>query len=71
MGHFGNWCVRKVEVVAGSAAFEGPHLLRVIAADGTETSVSFEHAIIAVGSEAVQLPGIPRGDPRVIWVSPF
>jgi len=57
---------RKVNVVSGSASFEGPNLLRVVAADGTETSVSFEYAIIAVGSEAVQLPGIPQDDPRVM-----
>jgi len=57
---------RKVNVLTGNATFEGPNLLRVAAADGAETTVSFEHAIIAVGSEAVNLPGIPGDDPRVM-----
>jgi dihydrolipoyl dehydrogenase len=51
---------RGVEVVTGTATFTGPHTLDV---DGTE--VAFEHAIIAVGSHAVQLPGVPD-DPRIV-----
>jgi dihydrolipoamide dehydrogenase len=56
---------RKVQVVQGVGRFEGPHLLRVEAADGA-TTISFEHAIIAVGSRAVRLPGLPHDDPRVM-----
>jgi dihydrolipoamide dehydrogenase len=56
---------RKVQVVQGVGSFEGPHLLRVEAADGA-TTISFEHAIIAVGSRAVKLPGLPQDDPRVM-----
>jgi dihydrolipoamide dehydrogenase len=51
---------RGVEVVRGSARFTGPNALDV---DGTE--VAFEHAIIAVGSRAVELPGVPD-DPRIV-----
>jgi len=51
---------RGVEVVTGTARFTGPHALDV---DGTE--VAFEHAIIAVGSSAVRLPGLPE-DPRIV-----
>ncbi len=51
---------RGVEVVRGTARFTGPNALDV---DGTE--VAFEHAIIAVGSQAVALPGLPE-DPRVV-----
>ncbi len=56
---------RKVQVMQGVGRFEGPHLLRVEAADGA-TTISFEHAIIAVGSRAVRLPGLPHDDPRVM-----
>ena len=51
---------RGVEVVRGTARFTGPNALDV---DGTE--VAFEHAIIAVGSRAVELPGVPD-DPRIV-----
>ncbi len=51
---------RNVEVVNGTAKFTGDHTLDV---DGTE--VAFEHAIIAVGSHAVELPGVPD-DPRIV-----
>jgi dihydrolipoamide dehydrogenase len=51
---------RKVEVVHGTARFTGRNTLDV---DGTE--VAFEHAIIAVGSHAVALPGMPE-DPRIV-----
>ncbi|HET8951304.1 MAG TPA: dihydrolipoyl dehydrogenase [Solirubrobacteraceae bacterium] len=51
---------RGVEVVTGTAKFTGPHTLDV---GGTE--VAFEHAIIAVGSHAVPLPGVPD-DPRIV-----
>ena len=56
---------RKVQVVQGVGRFEGPHLLRVEAADGA-TTISFENAIIAVGSRSVRLPGLPHDDPRVM-----
>ena len=57
---------RKVTVVTGNGAFTGPNTLVATAADGTRTTISFDHAIIAVGSEPVTLPFIPHGDPRVI-----
>ena len=56
---------RKVQVVQGVGRFEGPQLLRVEAADGA-TTISFENAIIAVGSRPVRLPGLPDEDPRVM-----
>jgi dihydrolipoamide dehydrogenase len=52
---------RKVEVVHGVAQFAGPNLLEV-----GETTVSFDHCIVAVGSQAATLPGFPAGDPRVM-----
>src|SRR5205085_8655276 len=51
---------RKVQVVRGTAAFTGPNAIAV-----GDTTVAFEHCIIAAGSEAAKLPFIPD-DPRVI-----
>ena len=57
---------RKVTVVTGNGAFSDPNTLIATAADGKRTTISFDHAIIAAGSEAVTLPFIPHDDPRVI-----
>jgi dihydrolipoamide dehydrogenase len=55
---------RKVDVVRGAAKFLGPHTLSVISSGG-ERRLDFKQCIIAVGSEAARLPGLPD-DPRVI-----
>ena len=55
---------RGVLVVRGSGAFTGPNALSVEGPDGRR-SVAFEHAIVAVGSRPVRLPGLPD-DPRVL-----
>jgi dihydrolipoamide dehydrogenase len=57
---------RKVTVVYGSGRFTSSNELVVDAEDGSSTTVSFESAIIAAGSEPVRLPFIPHDDPRVI-----
>jgi dihydrolipoamide dehydrogenase len=57
---------RKVTVVYGSGRFASSNELVVDAEDGSPTTVSFESAIIAAGSEPVRLPFIPHDDPRVI-----
>src|SRR3954452_18708071 len=49
---------RKVDVVHGLAKFTSPNVLRVEGADGG-TTVSFDRCIIAAGSSAVRLPGVP------------
>ena len=54
---------RKIEVVVGNATFSGPHQVVVDGKDGP-VSVDFENAIIAVGSESVNLPFIPE-DKRI------
>lgn len=54
---------RKVTCVTGNAQFTSPKQLEVTGADGT-TQIDFEHAIIAVGSEAVSFPFIPE-DKRI------
>ena len=56
---------RKVQVIQGAGCFEGPHLLRVGEGESA-TRVAFEHAIVAVGSRVVSLPGFPDDDPRVM-----
>jgi dihydrolipoamide dehydrogenase len=57
---------RKVQTLVGTGTFTGDHLLSVAGADGSTTTVSFDSAIIAAGSEPVELPFIPHDDPRVI-----
>ena len=54
---------RKVTVVTGTAAFAGSHQLAIDTKEGKVT-VDFENAIIAVGSESVNLPFIPE-DKRI------
>jgi dihydrolipoamide dehydrogenase len=56
---------RKVEVVQGVGEFASPNVLRVQGAGG-ETTIAFDHCIIAVGSQAATLPGFPEDDPRVM-----
>src|SRR3954447_2739729 len=51
---------RKVQVVRGTGAFTGPNTITV-----GDTTVAFEHCIVAAGSEAAKLPFIPD-DPRVM-----
>ena len=56
---------RKVKVVRGTGTFVSPHMIEVVH-EGKTTTVSFEHCVIAAGSEPVQLPFIPHDDERVI-----
>ncbi len=57
---------RKVTTVVGTGTFTSPNMLSVAAPDGTTSTVSFDSAIIAAGSEPVALPFLPHDDPRVI-----
>ncbi|MFI3256632.1 MAG: NAD(P)/FAD-dependent oxidoreductase, partial [Psittacicella sp.] len=59
---------RKVETVQGVAEFVDANTMKVVAADGSETVIKFDNAIIAAGSRPVKLPFIPHEDPR-IWDS--
>ncbi|MCK2056876.1 dihydrolipoyl dehydrogenase [Methylobacterium sp. 37f] len=56
---------RKVTVVTGEARFVSPHQVAV-EHEGRTRVIGFDHAIIAAGSEPVQMPFIPHDDPRVI-----
>jgi dihydrolipoamide dehydrogenase len=51
---------RQVEVIHGTARFDGPHTIVV---DGR--FVSFDNCIIAAGSQSASLPGMPD-DPRIV-----
>jgi dihydrolipoamide dehydrogenase len=56
---------RQVEVVRGSARFEGPNKLGVDGREGKIT-LTFDNCIIAAGSSPVKIPGFPHEDPRVM-----
>lgn len=55
---------RKVEVIQGSGEFLSPNQLKVATGSG-DRIIAFKQAVIAVGSRAVKLPGIPD-DPRLL-----
>ena len=55
---------RKVEVVQGVGRFVSANVLEVMGNSGSER-IRFEQCIIAAGSEAIRLPGLPE-DPRIM-----
>jgi len=55
---------RKVQVVRGTAEFTSPNTLAVTHASET-TVISFDHAIIAAGSQPAKIPELPD-DPRIL-----
>ncbi|CAI8919527.1 dihydrolipoyl dehydrogenase [Methylocaldum szegediense] len=56
---------RKVTVVTGVGRFSSDRSLTVETAEGPRT-ISFDHAIIAAGSQPVRIPGFPHDDPRMM-----
>ncbi|GAB6048473.1 dihydrolipoyl dehydrogenase [Methyloparacoccus murrellii] len=56
---------RGVTVIQGLGRFVTDRSLAVSSAEG-ERTVTFDHAIIAVGSQPVKIPGFPHDDPRLI-----
>ncbi len=56
---------RHVEVVQGTGRFTSPTTLAVESESGSKM-ISFDNAIIAVGSRVIKIPGIPWDDPRVM-----
>lgn len=56
---------RKVRVIQGTGRFTSPHRMEIATPDG-RTSLSFDQAVIAVGSRVVKLPGLDLDDPRVM-----
>ena len=55
---------RKVMVLEGTGAFTSPHSLEVQGKEGRKI-VSFDHCIIAAGSQSARIPGLPYDDPRL------
>ncbi len=56
---------RGVTVVQGVGKFTSPHQIAVMMADGKVTTIGFENAIIAAGSQATKFPGAPE-DERIM-----
>ncbi len=56
---------RKVDVIQGSGSFNGPHAVVIDTGDGSK-ELTFRNAIIAVGSQSLELGGMPWGDPRLM-----
>jgi dihydrolipoamide dehydrogenase len=56
---------RKVTVVEGNAQLASPHTLEVETKEGKKV-VSFDHCIIAAGSQSARIPGFPYDDPRLM-----
>jgi dihydrolipoamide dehydrogenase len=56
---------RGVRVLTGVGSFESANRITVQSADGV-TSVAFDSAIIAAGSRAARIPGLPDQDPRLM-----
>jgi dihydrolipoamide dehydrogenase len=56
---------RKVQRVTGTGQFVSPHELEVETGEGKKL-IRFEQAIIAAGSQAVKLPGLPWDDARLM-----
>src|SRR5437870_7470137 len=57
---------RKVQYIQGLAEIADPHTLRIKKADGTQDSLTFEHAILATGSLPAMPPMLKVDDPRVM-----
>ena len=55
---------RKVDVVQGTGRFVSPNVLEVMGNSGSER-IRFDQCIIAAGSEAIRLPGLPD-DKRIM-----
>ncbi len=55
---------RKVDVIQGVGRFVSANVIEVMGNSGSER-IRFEQCIIAAGSEAVRLPGLPE-DPRIM-----
>ncbi len=53
---------RGVTVMVGVGAFTGPNQIAVTDSDGKITTIGFENAIIAAGSQASKFPGAPEDD---------
>ena len=58
--------LRKIDYIQGTAAFRDARSLDITKADGTTSTLAFEHAVIATGSRPATVPGLSIDDPRVM-----
>ncbi len=58
--------LRKIDYIQGTAAFRDARSLDITKADGTTSTLAFEHAIIATGSRPATVPGLSIDNPRVM-----
>ncbi|HEY8085208.1 MAG TPA: dihydrolipoyl dehydrogenase [Methylophilaceae bacterium] len=56
---------RNVQVLHGLGKFTASNQLQVVDAEGKTTTIGFENAIIAAGSQASKIPNVPE-DPRIM-----
>jgi dihydrolipoamide dehydrogenase len=56
---------RKVTIVQGTGTFATSHTLEVQGKDGRKV-ISFDHCIIAAGSQSARIPGFPYDDRRLM-----
>jgi dihydrolipoamide dehydrogenase len=58
--------MRKVNYIQGTAAFRDARTLDIAGVDGKNSTLTFEHAVIATGSRPTTVPGISIDSPRVM-----
>ncbi len=58
---------RKISYIQGEAKFTGSNSMNIVMTDGSTDKLTFDKAILAIGSSPIQLPGLPKS-PR-IWDS--
>lgn len=56
---------RKVEIHHGNGELKSPNQISVDS-EGEVSLLTFSHAVIAVGSSVIDIPGLPYADPRII-----
>jgi dihydrolipoamide dehydrogenase len=58
--------MRKINYLQGTAAFRDARTLDITGVDGKNSTLTFEHAVIATGSRPSTVPGISIDSPRVM-----
>jgi dihydrolipoamide dehydrogenase len=58
--------MRKINYIQGTAAFRDARNLDIAGTDGKNSTLSFQHAVIATGSRPATIPGLSIDNPRVM-----
>jgi dihydrolipoamide dehydrogenase len=58
--------LRKVKYYQGRATLTGPTSMRIAAADGSATDLTFENCILATGSHPTKIPSLSLDSPRMM-----